>query len=98
MCAGPPGNKKCSFFIDDISMPVINSWGDQITNEIVRQCLDEKGCYSLDKPGEWKIFTGENLLHAFLDSAKFIFIFVQTWAMSLLWFTLEEGETIFQIG
>ena len=55
---GPPGNKKCSFFIDDISMPVINSWGDQITNEIVRQCLDEKGCYSLDKPGEWKIFTG----------------------------------------
>ncbi len=57
-CAGPPGNKKCSFFIDDISMPVINSWGDQITNEIVRQCLDEKGCYSLDKPGEWKIFTG----------------------------------------
>ena len=57
---GPPGNKKCSFFVDDISMPVINSWGDQITNEIVRQCLDEKGCYSLDRPGEWKTFAGVN--------------------------------------
>ena len=41
-------------------MPVINSWGDQITNEIVRQCLDEKGCYSLDRPGEWKTFAGAN--------------------------------------
>ena len=40
-------------------MPVINAWGDQITNEIVRQCLDEKGCYSLDRPGEWKTFAGE---------------------------------------
>ena len=37
-------------------MPVINNWGDQITNEIVRQCLDESGCYNLDKPGEWRVF------------------------------------------
>uniref|UniRef100_A0A7S0HBM9 Uncharacterized protein n=1 Tax=Hanusia phi TaxID=3032 RepID=A0A7S0HBM9_9CRYP len=54
---GPPGGKQCCFFIDDISMPVINNWGDQITNEIVRQCLAEEGFYSLDKPGEWKNFT-----------------------------------------
>ena len=40
----PPSGKKCVFFVDDISMSVINSWGDQITNEIVWQCLDENGC------------------------------------------------------
>jgi dynein heavy chain len=61
---GPPGGKKCAFFVDDISMPVINSWGDQITNEIVRQCLDENGCYNLDKAGEWRIFADMGYISA----------------------------------
>ena len=61
---GPPGGKKCAFFVDDISMPVINNWGDQITNEIVRQCLDEQGCYNLDKPGEWRVFADMGYISA----------------------------------
>jgi len=53
---GPAGGKRMTVFLDDVSMPSINEWGDQPTLEFARQLI-EFNCFAFlekDKRGDMK--------------------------------------------
>jgi dynein heavy chain len=54
----PIGNKEMLVFMDDFSMPEINTWGDQPTLEIARMSIEMRGLYTLDpdEAGSFKHF------------------------------------------
>lgn len=62
----PPNGRKMTVFIDDMSMPFVNEWNDQITLEIMRQLIELEGYYFLNKEnrGDFKVVNSLQYLGA----------------------------------
>lgn len=57
----PDRGLQMTIFIDDFSMPQVNEWGDQETLEIMRQVIEQKGMYFLEKDQRGDFRNIENL-------------------------------------
>jgi len=60
---GPPANKKLLVFMDDVSMPKINEWGDQVTLEIIRQLVELGYLWNLEKSKAGDMMVIEDLIY-----------------------------------
>jgi hypothetical protein len=58
---GPPGGRNLfTVFIDDVNLPLANTWGDQPALELLRQLIETQSCSNLahDRRGESVRFEG----------------------------------------
>ena len=60
---GPPNAQQCAFFLDDVAMPEVNTWGDQPTLELLRQLIEFNGFCFLDKDKRGDFKTCEDLTY-----------------------------------
>ncbi|XP_028415382.1 dynein heavy chain 8, axonemal-like isoform X2 [Dendronephthya gigantea] len=51
---GARGGKILSVFIEDLNLPEADVFGIQEVNELLRQLLDDRALYKLQKPFEWR--------------------------------------------
>ncbi|KAG1713125.1 hypothetical protein DVH05_028501 [Phytophthora capsici] len=63
---GPANGQQLTVFMDDLSMPALNEWGDQPTLEVVRQLVETRTLCFLDKDkrGDIKVIEGLRFLAA----------------------------------
>ncbi len=61
---GPPAGKNMVIFVDDLNMPVLEEYGAQPPNELLRQVIDDKGYYDVEKVGLFKNIERTNVIAA----------------------------------
>ena len=61
---GPPAGKKMLVFVDDLNMPTLEEYGAQPPNELLRQVIDDKGYYDVEKVGLFKFVADTSFVSA----------------------------------